>query len=136
MWESAGVVLTVVTPLVVVPLIMITFYLRSLREHQVTWQGQMLRRVEASESSSEDLRRTIRSWEREYTTKEEWLREGLHTRQTLERLKESTVRIEATLASVFPVKRRSGLMESPVWGVGGEESGSIEGVDDNSERHP
>ena len=35
--EAAGPLLAVLTPLVAVPLTVITFYLRSLREHQVTW---------------------------------------------------------------------------------------------------
>jgi len=129
-------ILTVVTPLVVVPLTIITFYLRSLREHQMTWQGQMLRRVEASESSSAELQRTVRSWEREYTTKEEWLREGMHTRQTLEHLKASTVRIEATLALVLSAKPGSGFARAPARALGHDDDGSIEAVDHNSERHP
>lgn len=102
MWESAGLVLSIVTPLVVVPLTIITFHLRSIREHQVTWQAQMLRRVEATESATTEFRRTLAGWEREYTTKEEWLREGMYTRRVLENLRESTIRIEATLAAVLP----------------------------------
>ena len=110
MWESTGAILTVATPLVAVPLTVITFYLRSLRDHQVTWHAQMLRRVEASESATTDLRRTLMEWEREYTTKEEMLRESMHTRRVLENLSESTVRIEATLSAVLSTGRdpRSG----------------------------
>jgi len=95
--ESAGVLLTVLTPLVAVPLTLITFYLRSLREHQVTLQAQLERRMDACESAVGQLRKSLDDMEREYTTKEEWLRECLHTRRALEQLTASTVRIEALL---------------------------------------
>ncbi|MCH7592862.1 MAG: hypothetical protein IH989_08800 [Planctomycetes bacterium] len=45
------------------------------------------------------LGRALADFERDYATKEEWLRECTIARGTLERLKESTVRIETRLES-------------------------------------
>ena len=97
--ESAGTLLTILTPLVAVPLTVITFYLRSLREHQVSWHADLIRRVESIERSIAELRRVLGDFERDYATKEEWLRECTIARGTLERLKESTVRMETRLQS-------------------------------------
>lgn len=97
--ESAGTLLTILTPLVAVPLTVITFYLRSLREHQLSWHADLIRRVESIEMSMAELRRALADFERDYTTKEEWLRESTIARGTLERLKESTIRMEARLQS-------------------------------------
>lgn len=97
--ESAGTLLTILTPLVAVPLTVITFYLRSLREHQLSWHADLIRRVESIEMSMAELRRALADFERDYTTKEEWLRESTIARGTLERLKESTVRMETRLQS-------------------------------------
>ncbi len=107
-----GPLLTVLTPLVAVPLTMITFYLRSLREHQISWHAELVRRVECLGASVDELRKTLGEFERDYTTKEEWLRECMLARATLERLKEAAVRMEATLqgppAAVSPSPLRSG----------------------------
>jgi len=100
--ESTGMFLTIVTPLVAVPLTIITFYLRSLREHQVSWHADLVRRVESVEAAMVDLRKTLTEFERSYTTKEEWLRECMMARRTLEQLRETTVRIETTMQSLFP----------------------------------
>ena len=99
MWESAGMLLTVLTPLVAVPLTVITFYLRSVREHQISWHGELVRRVESLEGTATELRKSIADFERDYTTKEEWLRECMHARQGLQRLTETTVRIDTALQS-------------------------------------
>jgi hypothetical protein len=100
-WESAGTFLTVMTPLVAVPLTVITFYLRSIREHQVSWHAEWVRRVETIEASSRDLHKTVGEFERDYTTKEEWLRECMLARRTLEQLRETTVRLETTLSGLI-----------------------------------
>ena len=92
--ESAGSFLAILTPLVAVPLTVITFYLRSLREHQVSWHAELIRRVESQERSSVELRKVLTDFERDYTSKEEWLRECMLARRTLEQLKESAVRLE------------------------------------------
>ncbi len=99
--ESAGTLLTILTPLVAIPLTVITFYLRSLREHQVSWHADLVRRVESVEASTVALRNTIAELERDFTTKEEWLRECMLARRTLEQLSEATVRIETTMQGIL-----------------------------------
>ena len=73
--ESTATLLGVLTPLVAVPLTVITFYLRSLREHQVSWHAEFISRVQVVEGSTSDLRAMLREFERDYTKKEELLRE-------------------------------------------------------------
>ena len=48
--ESVGMLLAVLTPLVAIPLTVITFYLRSLREHLLTSHVELARRTERTES--------------------------------------------------------------------------------------
>ncbi len=95
--HSLGTLLAVLTPLVAVPLTVITFYLRSLREHQLSWHAALVRRVDAVEDAVADLRKSIYELEREYTTKEEWLRECMHTRRLLEQVTEASIRMETIL---------------------------------------
>ena len=97
--ETVGPLLAVLAPLVGVPLALITFYLRSLREQQVTWHAELSRRLSALESASAELRRHVDEFERDYTTKEEWLRESMHARRVLEQLTERTVRLDAARQS-------------------------------------
>lgn len=97
--ESAGPILTVLTPLVVVPLTIITFYLRALREHQMTRHADLARKVDAIETSSGELRKALAEFDRYYTTKEEWLRECMQARQGLEQLTKATVRIETAMGA-------------------------------------
>ena len=118
--ESGGTLLTVLTPLVAVPLTVITFYLRSLREHQVTWHGELVRRFEAVEASVTDLRKIVAEFERDYTSKEEWLRECMQARHTLERLKETSVRLDATVSNMISATRIGR-------GTGDERTGRAEG---------
>lgn len=65
LWESIGTLLTVLTPLVAVPLTVITFYLRSLREHQLSWHGELVRRIESVEGSTLELRKAMGEFERD-----------------------------------------------------------------------
>lgn len=99
LFESAGPILTVLTPLVVVPLTIITFYLRALREHQMTRHADLARKVDAIETSAGELRKALAEFDRYYTTKEEWLRECMQTRQGLEQLTKTTVRIETAIGT-------------------------------------
>ncbi len=101
-WEFTGGLLTVLTPLVAIPLTMITFYLRSLREHQLTAQQDAARRIDAVEAVNAECRKAISDIERDFTTKEEWLRECMHARRVLEQLTESTVRIETIICEMRP----------------------------------
>ena len=99
--EAAAPLLTVLTPLVAVPLTVITFYLRSLREHQVTWHAELVRRIEAAEAGLAQTRGTLAQFERDYTSKEEWLRECMHARRVLEQVTAATVRLETTLHNLL-----------------------------------
>jgi len=112
-WVEVGPIIAVMAPLVGVPLTVITFYLRALRDQQVSWHSELLRRFEALDRANADLCRHVDEFERDYTTKEEWLRECLHARRVLENLTETTVRLDATMTGVLatlrglPSERRS-----------------------------
>ena len=65
---------------------------------RVPLSGQKLElAIQAMESSTRDLLARLADFEREYTTKEEWVRESMLARQQLERLTEMMARIEAEL---------------------------------------
>ena len=93
--------LSILAPLVAVPLTAITFYLRSLREQQTSMHQGVQHRVDSVEQSMGEVRRRVADFERDYTTKEEWLRECMLARQTLQRLGETTVRIETRLQTTL-----------------------------------
>ncbi len=90
--QSMGAVLGVLAPLIAVPLTLITFYLRSLREHQIVCHAQLERRLEAFESELAELRRGLTERDRDFATKEEWLRECMYTRRLLDELRENAAR--------------------------------------------
>jgi hypothetical protein len=98
-WEQIAVLVGVLSPLVAVPLMVITLYLRAIREHQTTTMAEMTHRIETMEASIRDLLRSTAEFEREYTTKEEWVRESMIARQGLERLTEMVARIETDLSN-------------------------------------
>lgn len=95
--ESVGMLTAVVAPLVAVPLTLVTFYLRSLREGQSSLQGDVKRRMEIVETRLSTLGDRMGEFERDYTTKEEWLRECMLARQSLVHLTETTVRLEVLM---------------------------------------
>lgn len=95
--ESTGTLLTVLTPLVAVPLTVITFYLRSLREQQTSNQSHNSGRIEAIEKSTASMQQSLTALERDYATKEEWLRESTHARRAIEQLTETVIRIETAV---------------------------------------
>lgn len=94
MTELAGTLVVVLPPLVAVPLTIITFYLRSLREHQLARHGELVRQVEALADSVSSLRERHREFERDYTTKEEWVRETTQLRHRVEIVGDAIARIE------------------------------------------
>ncbi len=97
LWGSSDVLLGVVASLVAVPVTFITLYLRSLREHQLTKHRELGHRIERVEEALPRQTAAMSDMERDFTTKEEWLRETMHTRHRLERLMEAVVRLETTL---------------------------------------
>ena len=78
--------LSVVTPLSVVPLTVIIFYLRAIREHHEGWHRDLIRRIESLERRGSEYERRLRHIHRDYTAKEEWLRESLYTRHLIQKL--------------------------------------------------
>jgi DNA repair exonuclease SbcCD ATPase subunit len=96
-WQQLALIVGALSPLVGVPLGMITLYLRAIREQQATTMSELARRIETLERSMNDLLRATTDFEREYATKEEWLRESMLARQRLERLTDMATRIEAEL---------------------------------------
>ena len=98
-FESAALLLTVLTPLCAVPLTVIVFYLRSLREQQASFLADLTRRIDRVESSVGEMRRALDAFERDFATKEEWLRECMQARRSLQHVTETTIRIEALLAA-------------------------------------
>ena len=96
-WEQMATLVGVLSPMVGVPLMVITLYLRAIREHQTTSMAEITHRTETMEASIRDLLRSTADFEREYTTKEEWVRESMLARQRLERLTEMVTRIEVEL---------------------------------------
>lgn len=106
-----GSMLSLLTPLFAVPLAVLVFYLRSLREQQTSWHLDAARRFDALESTNGELRKAVRDFERDYASKEEWLRECMHARRKLEELTETTVRIETTMYGSQGSRRRCGCTE-------------------------
>jgi hypothetical protein len=107
-WEQTAVIVAVVSPLVGVPLGMITLYLKAIRDHQTTATAELTRRIEAIEGAMRDLLERLAGFEREYTSKEEWVRESMLARQQLERLTEMTAGIQADLESKMSVSSEIG----------------------------
>lgn len=97
MWEGFGQLLAVFMPLVVVPLTVMIFYLRAVRDHQTVKHAEVERMMESCRREVSELRRTVSLIERDFATKEEWLRESMLARQTLERLTENLARAQAQL---------------------------------------
>jgi len=95
MLNHLAVLLSVLAPLVVVPLTVITFYLKSLRDLHRGRHEELADRVRRQDRTLDELRRVISDFERDYTTKEEWLRECLHARHVLERLMVVTAGLDA-----------------------------------------
>jgi len=102
--ESSSAILTLVTPLIAVPLTAMTFYVRSLREQHDAALAGLIRRFEVVDSAVAELRRMLLAFERDYTTKDEWLRECMLARRTLDQLSETAVRLE-TLFERTPSRR-------------------------------
>ena len=96
-WDQIGVLVGVFSPLVGVPLVVITLYLRAIRDHQMSTMIEITRRIDTIESSIQHLLQRTGELDREYATKEEWVREAMLARQRLERLTELVTRIEAEL---------------------------------------
>ncbi len=96
-WEQAALLVGLLSPLVGVPLLVITFYLRAIREHQTTTAAEINHRIRTIESAIHDLLKATSDFERTYATKEEWVRESMVARQRLERITEMMARFQAEM---------------------------------------
>jgi len=118
-WEQTAVLVGVLSPLVGTPLAMITLYLRAIRDQQANGMGELARRIQTMESSIHELVRSTADFEREYTTKEEWVRESMYARQRLERLTELATRIQVELENGNGVAAEIGRMAAAMTDVAG-----------------
>lgn len=96
-WGTVGAIALVLAPLAAVPLTVVTFHLRTLGEQQRSRQDEIARRVEALDAALASLRQALAETQRDYTGKEEWLRESLAARRQLERITESLTRLETRM---------------------------------------
>ncbi len=95
--NSIATLLTILAPVIVIPMTVLTFYLRSLRDiHTLHYDGCM-RRMESLEASVVELRHQVAVWQRDFTCKEEWLRECMYARKRIEHWSEVTSRLEANM---------------------------------------
>jgi predicted DNA-binding protein YlxM (UPF0122 family) len=109
-WEQAGLVVGVLSPLVGAPLIVITLYLRAIREHQTATMAEINHRIQTIEAALHDLLKSTADFDREYATKEEWVRESMVARQRLEKLTEMVTRIQTELENGNGVAAQIGRM--------------------------
>ncbi len=93
-WNDMGGLLVVVAPLVGVPLTVITFYLRALREYQAGKLTELDQRVDRLDTLADALNRRINEVERDYTTKEDWIRESMWARSERQWLSETVARLD------------------------------------------
>lgn len=96
-WELAGTVIGALSMLVGVPLTVIVFYLRAIREGQRLLQTHFTRRVERIETECQRIELCVEEVQKRYTTKEEWIRETMLARKQLARLTELLVRLQAEI---------------------------------------
>jgi hypothetical protein len=111
-WGEILVLVGVLSSLVGVPLMMIMLYLRTIRDQQRVSMKEMGKRIETIEGSLHDLLRSTADFEREYATKEEWVRESMLARQRLEKLTEMVTRIETELENGRAVAAELGKLTS------------------------
>jgi chromosome segregation ATPase len=90
-------VLAVLAPLVGVPLTVILFHLKGQREQMRTRLADLAERIAMHGVALERVREEVTALQRDYATKEEWLREGMWARGQIERLAAIITRSQAVL---------------------------------------
>jgi len=118
-WEQIAVVVGALSPLVGVPLVMITLYLRAIREHQTHSMAGVSNRIESIEHSIRDLLRSTADLDREFATKEEWVRESMLARKGLERITEMVTRIQTELENGQNLAAELGRMTGAILELAG-----------------
>ncbi len=99
-WPTTAAMVAVVAPLVALPLTVVMFHLKALREHQVSRREELARRIDTVDQSLGSARRTLVEIQRDYTTKEEWLRESMASRHHFERMLAAVTRLETEISVV------------------------------------
>ncbi|MBP7935865.1 MAG: hypothetical protein KA354_14565 [Phycisphaerae bacterium] len=132
-WEQTAVLVSILSPLVGTPLAMIMLYLRAIRDQQASGISMLTRRIQTMESAIHELVRSTADFEREYTTKEEWVRESMYARQRLERLTELVTRIQVELENGHGVAVQIGRMAAAMTDVAAA-CRQMAGVEAESER--
>ena len=94
-WAMTASLVGVLAPLVGIPLAIIGLYLRAIRDHQTSKHAELLHRIERVEQSIGEFRKTVSGIERDYATKEEWLRESMSARNQLARMTEMVSKLQA-----------------------------------------
>jgi hypothetical protein len=118
-WNQTLALLVVLGPLYAVPSALLLFYLKALRDHLSIRHADLARRIDRVEHATAELRRGIGDFERDYATKEEWLRECMWTRRSLERSTRALARFDAApryeaTATQEPSAAVHSATESPV----------------------
>lgn len=94
-WNDVAPVLAVLAPLVAVHVTIVAIHLRTIRDAQQASRLETTRRFDTLASSLESLRSAVRQFERDYATKEEWLRESMVARQHIDRMSQTLARLES-----------------------------------------
>ncbi len=96
-WQDVSTLLVVLGTVAAIPVGVMTFYLRSIREQQLSNHADVHRRVDHLESGLRSVGRRAGEHERDFVTKEDWLRESMLARHGIERLTEAFARLDAEL---------------------------------------
>jgi len=99
--NSIATLLTILAPVIVIPMAVLTFYLRSMRDIHTLHYDSCMRRMESLEASVVELRHQVVVWQRDFTCKEEWLRECMHARKRIEHWSHATSKLEAKMETVL-----------------------------------
>ncbi|MHC5110340.1 MAG: hypothetical protein ACYTHJ_10730 [Planctomycetota bacterium] len=73
MINSMSSLVSVLTPLFAVPMTVIIFFLKSMKEDQREWQDRWMLRLDAIEQQIGQCKAHLERMERKYVTREEWL---------------------------------------------------------------
>jgi len=105
-WNDAATIVAVLAPLVAVHVTIVAIHLRTIREFQEANRQQLTRRLDTLDGAVGRLRDAVRRFERDYATKEEWLRESMAARRHIERLSDAIIRFEAQAEQAYALARR------------------------------
>jgi len=110
---TAGALLAILAPLLGVPLTVIIFYLRSLRDQQQQQLAEMGRRADVLDETVRRATNRLGEIERDYTNKEEWLREAMWSRDRIEKMSTSLAALQADhdgIETLLATSQRSARM--------------------------